>query len=288
MLDKPTGAIELREIARVATIAPAAFQSRFLRREQPVVIEDLAAQWPARNKWSPQFFRDSYGDRPVKVYDASFAEPGDNYLASLRTVSLAEYIDRVVHSDADLRMFLYDLVSEIPELQEDILIPDIADGFSRRFIFMFFGCRGSLTPMHYDIDMSHVFHTQLHGRKRVMLFAPDQSRNLYRHPCTVRSYVDLDNPDLDRFPRLAELRGWKTVLNPGDTLFIPSGYWHHVLYLDGGYAVSLRCRHERIVRRAQGVANVLAATLVDWTMNRLFGERWFRWKENGADRRAAR
>ena len=39
-----------------------------------------------------------------------------------------------------------------------------------------------------------VLHTVILGRRRIRLFAPDESAALYRHPCTVRSYVDLDAP----------------------------------------------------------------------------------------------
>lgn len=278
--------IRLAEVDRVQTIARSEFQSSYLRPERPLVIRSLADSWPAREKWTPEFFRREHGHRQVKVYDASFAEPGSTYMSSLRTIPLSEYIDRVIHKDDDLRMFLYNMVSEAPELKQDVIFPDLVDGFSKLFIFMFFGCKGSVTPIHYDIDMTHVFHTPLYGRKRVVLFAPDQSKRLYQHPFTIRSYVNVDAPDYAKFPALASAEGFQTVLEPGETLFIPSGYWHHIVYETGGYSVSLRCRHQSFRRRLQGVANILASTVIDRGMNKLFSERWFRWKESRAAARA--
>ena len=80
------------------------------------------------------------------------------------------------------------------------------------------------------------------GRKRITLFGPECSPRLYRHPFTVRSYVDPERPDFRRFPGLAGVEGHQVVLEPGETLFIPSGFWHHVVYEEGGYSISLRCR----------------------------------------------
>ena len=281
-----TPGISLQTVDRVPQISRADFQANYLQPERPLVIESLTDDWPARKKWTPDFFEQEHGHRQVKVYDASFAEPGETYMASLRTIALRDYIEQVIHQQGDLRMFLYNMVREAPELKDDIVFPDLADGFSKLFIFMFFGCTGSVTPIHYDIDMTHVFHTPFYGRKRVVLFAPDQSRRLYRHPLTIRSYVDVDAPDYDRFPALASAEGYQAILEPGETLFIPSGYWHHIVYEQGGYSVSLRCRHQSLLRRAQGLLNILSSTFVDRGMNKLFNKRWFQWKEARADARA--
>jgi hypothetical protein len=278
--------ISFQPVDRVETISRREFQAKYLQPERPVVIETLADDWPARSKWTPEFFQEVHGHRQVKVYDSSFADPGATYMSSLRTISLRDYVEQVIHQDGDLRMFLYNMVREAPELQDDIVFPDLADGFSRMFIFMFFGCTGSVTPIHYDIDMTHVFHTPLYGRKRVVLFSRDQSRRLYRHPFTVRSYVNVDEPDYERFPALATAEGYEAVLDAGETIFIPSGYWHHIVYQKGGYSVSLRCRHDRLTRRLEGLGNLITSTLIDRVMNKLFSKRWFAWKERAADRRA--
>ena len=74
------------------------------------------------------------------------------------------------------------------------------------------------------------------GRRRFTLFPPDQFRNLYLGPIDhtpagrVVSMVDFDAPDLAAHPRfvLAMAHALTVELEPGDAIFIPSMWWHHV------------------------------------------------------------
>lgn len=278
--------LALADVSRIGSIVRADFHSHFLRPRRPVVLADLPVSWPALHKWTPQYLSDRYGARPVNVYDASFAAPGRHYMASLQTMPFGEFLQAILTTPRDLRMFLYNLAREIPELLDDIRFPDLAEGFSRRFVFTFFGCRGSVTPIHYDIDYSHVFYTALCGRRRVILFPASESARLYRHPFTVRSYIDANRPDFARFPALRKARGCAVTVQPGETLFIPSGWWHEVSYVDGGYGIALRCPSERWSQRLCGYGNLLLMSPLDRLLNKLFPNAWFNWKESIAAARA--
>ena len=52
------------------------------------------------------------------------------------------------------------------------------------------------------------------------------------------SRVDLDRPDLEQFPRLADLQGQGGLLRAGEMLYIPPGVWHYVRSLDQSFSVS--------------------------------------------------
>jgi len=274
--------LNLLPITRIENITPPDFQNLYMGPNRPVVFKDLASSWPATKKWTPQYLQQKYGDLRVKVYNASYAEPGKHYMSSLKTMSLKEYLHLVTTSTEDLRLFLFDMLREAPELREDLMLPSIADGFSKRFIFLFFGCKSSVTPMHCDVDMAYLFHTVFYGKKRVVLFPWEESKNLYKHPFNTRSYVDVDNPDFDKFPRLRDVTGYRETLYPGETLFIPSGYYHYVVYEEGGYAVSMRHPPRSLQMRLRGYINILMFLPIDKVMNKLFPDQWFRFKEKVA------
>ena len=98
------------------------------------------------------------------------------------------------------------------------------------------GYGGGCTPMHYDCASN--FFTQLVGRKQVLLFSPEQWPCLYPYPAAhpMESYamVDVERPDLERFPALRRARGLEAILEPGDVLWLPSFCYHHVRQLDEG------------------------------------------------------
>jgi hypothetical protein len=91
---------------------------------------------------------------------------------------------------------------------------------------------------HYD--QSRNIACVVHGRRRFTLFPPDQLANLYIGPLDhtmagpPSSMVDPDAPDLDRYPRYADALAHAEVaeLEPGDALFIPPIWWHHVRAFD--------------------------------------------------------
>lgn len=104
------------------------------------------------------------------------------------------------------------------------------------------GPSGHVECLHYDpMDGTLV---QLHGQKKVVLFAPHLSTQLYPFPISVHlrhglrmrcwfSQVTLLNPDFESFPKLHQ--AWpqriEVILKPGETLYIPAGWWHEVTAL---------------------------------------------------------
>jgi hypothetical protein len=74
------------------------------------------------------------------------------------------------------------------------------------------------------------------GRRRFTMFPPSQVDNLYPGPLELNpggqavSLVDFASPDFNRFPRFKEAlaAGYSALLEPGDAIFVPSMWWHHV------------------------------------------------------------
>ena len=265
---------------------PAQDLAPLITSASPAVLDNLSEAWPALERWSPEQLSARFGSKKVRVYDGSFGDPGKGYMDSVDTMPFAQFLEDVLVNGRDLRMFLYNIGRQIPELLEDIAFPDIGLQFSRRFVYTFFGCKGATTPLHYDIDMGYVLHTVIRGRRRVRLFAPDQSTRLYQHPFTVRSYVDLDRPDYPTYPALGLAQGFEVVLEPGDTLFMPAGYWHEFHYLEAGMGLSMRAASPRLSDRAKGLVNILALSPVDRLANKIATDAWFDWKKRRSVSRA--
>ena len=210
--------------------------------------------------------------------------PGVNMTAE-KHIPFKEYLEILESGPTDLRIFAWNIFWKIPELREDFSIPTIMDGFVNELPLLFFGCEGSRVTMHFDVDLSHVFLNQIYGRKRVILFSPDQSRHLYHLPFTVASHVNILSPDFQKYPALAHVKGQEVILEPGETLFMPRGYWHNIEYTDGGYSISLRS-FDNVFKRMQGLASITKNYAVDRLMNRIMGQEWYNLKVRIAARRA--
>jgi len=95
-----------------------------------------------------------------------------------------------------------------------------------------------VTPAHFD--ESHNVACVVAGRRRFTLLPPEQIANLYIGPLgfaptgTPISLVDFREPDFDRFPlfRQALEHAFVAELEPGDAIFIPALWWHHVESLE--------------------------------------------------------
>lgn len=99
---------------------------------------------------------------------------------------------------------------------------------------------GNATKVATHYDQSNNVACVVHGRRRFTLFPPEQIANLYIGPLDQTlagppsSMVDPDAPDLARYPRFADALAHAQVaeLEPGDAIFIPAIWWHHVRALD--------------------------------------------------------
>lgn len=280
--------LDLQPIDYCEHIDRATFTQHYLKPRIPVVMKNYSAAWPATQKWSFDYFKARYPDLMVPVYDDAFADTGKSYTSTDDKMLFGDYLDLIASKPTQLRMFLFNIFKHIPDLCQDFTYPDIVDSYVKQHPFMFFGGQTAKVDAHFDLDLSHVFLTQFHGRKRVILFAPEYSTHLYRHPLTVSCNVDLGNPDFTQYPHLLGAKGYECEINNGETLFIPSGYWHYIYYIEGGFALSLRARTTwpRLALAGVKMFNLL---IVDYNLSRLLGaKRWYAMKEQLAHKRAAK
>jgi hypothetical protein len=273
--------MHLQEVERRSGLSPQEFQEEYLKKNKPVIFTDLTKDWAALDKWNATFFKQHYGNLKAPVFSSNYSKPGKGYMSSDKEMPFGEFIEITEKGNTDLRLFLYDIFDPAPELKKDFQFPTIMKGFFTRFPLMFFGGAGAEVTMHYDIDCANVFLTQFVGNKRVVLFSPEESKKIYHHPFTVKSLINPRSFDFEKFPALKHAQGYETILKHGETLFMPSRYWHYMQYLDFSFGLAMRSQ-SNMGTRCRGVFNFAAHFIIDKGLNFVAPKAWHNWKEKKA------
>lgn len=234
-------AVHCAQIDRRSKISPQEFRREYLYPRKPVVITDATENWTARSQWTLHYFKSRYGSTLVTVYRAE----ENSYRADhVETVRLADFITAIEARDFagypyyirdDWRLFIHhkELLADykIPEYFFDwfVLLPSFM-----RLVYprIFIGPKGAVTPLHLDIWETHAWLAQLVGRKRWILFPPEQRPLLYDYKVQPR------NPDLQNFPLFRNTKPLECTIGPGDVIFVPSGWAHEVVSLDATISIT--------------------------------------------------
>ncbi|ASE63237.1 cupin-like domain-containing protein [Chryseobacterium indologenes] len=281
--------INLKPIDVVDDISKEEFFEKYLKPRRPVVIRNMAKNWPAYQKWTMEYMKEVVGDVEVPLYDSSKADPAAPINASAAKMKFGDYIDLIQREPTDLRIFLFDPIKYAPKLLEDYIAPkELMGGFLDKYPNMFFGGKGSVTFLHFDIDMAHIFHTHFNGRKHILLFDYKWRERLYQIPYATYALEDYDieNPDFTKFPALDGVEGIECFLEHGDTLFMPTGWWHWMKYLDGSFSISLRAWDKSWAVKAHSLWNLTVQRKFDDVMKSNFKGKYMEWKEKMAIKRA--
>jgi hypothetical protein len=280
--------MDLQQVDTVETINPDDFRVNYYEPMLPLVIKSLSREWPAYHKWNWEYFKSVVGNETVGVYNNVKSDAYTPVNTADAEMKFGEYIDMVKNGPAEWRIFLFNIFDHAPQLTSDFAWPEhLAKGFVKRYPMLFVGGRGSITHMHFDIDLSHIFHTQFAGRKRVLLFPFGEQHKLYRKPWEVLSlvnferYFDEEHNKLDtqKFPAVKLAKGFEVILEHGDTLFMPAGYWHHMEYLDSGFAMSLRALQTAMTAKLKGAWYLFGMRGIDTLMKRTAPEWWYNYKK---------
>ena len=219
------------------------FEARYLRPARPVILVDIARDWPAIQGWQFDRLKARFANEDVQVQAGRSSDPDFelNKVNLVRTMRFGDFIDRIL-SDGDgndCYLTAFNELSKRPEFASMVaeigkLPPYVDRTRLHTGLHLWIGGR-SITPLHHDTVM--LFHTQVVGRKRWRLISPLDTPKVYNYT-GVFSKVDLDTLDLKRFPRMDGVRWIDLALEPGETLFLPLGWWHQVNALAPSVSVS--------------------------------------------------
>jgi histone arginine demethylase JMJD6 len=212
---------------------------------KPVIITGALEHLPARSKWTFDFFQDHYGHLPLEV---------DGRQLSMAQL-IAEVVASTLHAPAPyLRNYSIKLLPGA--LQSDIAPmpsctrpnwldhPLVKVRWSLTFPELYIGGKGARFPvLHYDGLHTHAFLMQIQGVKEYIGFAPDQTPYMYgrvgpEQP-NISDINDMENWDTNRFGLFGNAKGVRFTLHPGETLFMPAGWWHTARILSPSITISI-------------------------------------------------
>lgn len=279
--------LHLKEIERVKTISKKDFYHNYVLKQKPLVIEQLTSDWPAFETWKLEYIKEIAGDKIVPLYDDRPVTHKDGFNEAHATMKMSDYIDLLQKEPTNYRIFLYNLMKEVPQLKNDFKWPNIGLKLVKQFPMLFFGGENSKVFMHYDIDYSNILHFHFHGKKRCVLFDPNQTPYLYKvpHALISREDIDFDDPDFEKWPALKKAKGFVCELNHGEMLYMPEGYWHYMKYITPGFSMSLRAFPRKIGNLSKAAYNIFVMRNFDNLMRKWKGQKWIDYKNEEAVRR---
>lgn len=220
------------------------FVNEYYRHCKPVVITDATKEWKAHSAWNAEFFKNTFANRNVKVngkpyqmkdfMDVVIASTPESPSPYLNEVNITEVFPELI---PDLQpYFQYSL----PDRLKSKLIPS-KWGQREGVIELLIGGKGTCFPvLHYDGFHMHTFVTQIRGDKEFYFISPDQTKYLYKeHEYSNKSPVNFFYPDLKKYPLFKEVKPVMVVVKEGETIYIPSGWWHTTRILSLSIAVSI-------------------------------------------------
>lgn len=279
--------MQLKSVQVVNNISPADFRQNYYLPRVPLIIKELSHSWPAYTKWDWNFLKSAAGDKKLGIYNNTKSDAYTPINKADDYTSFGKYIDMISQGPAEWRIFFFNIFAHAPQLKKDFAWPDhLLKGFLKRLPVLFVGGKGSITHMHFDIDLPNIIHTQFLGRKKVLLFPYQEQHKLYRKPFEVLSLADFSNyntenskVDLEQFPAIKYANGYEVILEHGDTLFMPSGYFHHMEYLDSGFAMTLRAFNSKLTGKIRGAWNFVGMRNIDNIMKKTAPMWWYDYKK---------
>ncbi|KAK9069527.1 hypothetical protein SSX86_011431 [Deinandra increscens subsp. villosa] len=215
--------------------------------QKPVLVSGLADTWLAKKTWTPEQLLIKYEDTSFRISQRS---------ANKVAMKLKDYVSYIQEQHDEDPLYIFDdKFGEVaPDLLKDYSVPhlfpddyfDVLDSDQRPpFRWLIIGPERSGASWHVDPALTSAWNTLLCGRKRWALYPPGRvPLGVTVHVNDEDGDVDIETPSslqwwLDFYPLLAdEDKPIECTQLPGETIYVPTGWWHCVLNLETTIAVT--------------------------------------------------
>lgn len=219
-------------VPRISAIDPAEFFATYYHASRPVILTGMIDHWPAMKLWSLDYFAQKCGNPEIEVQWDRGSEPDYEVRShALRKRTFWADLLRLLADDPHTNDFYVTANNgntnreALACLWNDIgPLPGILDPDAAQDGFFWLGPRGTITPWHHDLTNNLL--VQIRGRKRVTLASATQTPKMknFRH-CFSGFGGDAD---VSAEPEPFRPATIGVDLEPGEALFLPVGWWHHV------------------------------------------------------------
>jgi hypothetical protein len=217
--DLPT----ITEVSRLQPLAAAAFRVQ-AAKGLPFLITGMVKRWPIL-ALTPQALREQYGSLPVRARVGDYINTAFAPDRAMQDMAMGEYLDLVAGTPQELPPYLGNL--ELRELNRLCHWPTYFDKMGPPRFWI--GPAGTVTPLHCDYD-DNIF-AQIWGSKRIFLAPPHHDQFLYPSEANAilfGSPFNPEAPDFDKFPLARQANMVECIVQPGDMLYVPAGWYHQV------------------------------------------------------------
>lgn len=223
------------------------FNEKIFRLKLPAVLTGCIGHWRALTLWKdPNYLYTVMGFRTVPI------EIGSSYTEedwTQRLVNFSDFLQEYIIADSNEVGYLaqHQLFEQVPELKDDFDVPLYCffsdepreESSPTPHVNSWLGPANTVSPLHYDRYNNLL--CQVFGYKRVILYSPDEAGYLYPHESRLlenTARVDPLKPDYDKWPNFRKANRMTFYLKPGEMLYIPPKWWHHVTALTPSFSIS--------------------------------------------------
>lgn len=241
----------LGQIQRVRGVGLREFYREFVKGNRPVIVEGAIDDWGALGAWTWDFFRKNYGSTKVtcgRCFDKSWKTTFAEYFDYVERYKRGE-TDEPVHGPPYYMEGWY-FRRQAPELDRHWKMPAMCDNdwfeylpdsWDPKGTAILIGPKNSFTKLHYDLMGTHSWNAQIRGTKRWILASPGHMDDIYWDTRQSPGYhpgTDLDTPDLERYPRLANVQYYEGTVRQGEMIFFPARWLHQVTTIEDSISLT--------------------------------------------------
>jgi hypothetical protein len=223
------------------------FYATYASARRPVLFSGGLEHWPAARQWSLSWFEQAHGDVVVPVHLGLYQRgrrPGTaERVGESKPMPLRDYIAELRQDGRSRSGYLAgaEIYGLVPSLLRDLAFPDYASLDALRQPSFWLGGAGTITQLH--MDKAQNLYAQLVGRKRWRLYAPERRALTGELPVAwshSQSVIDLEPERFEERARAAGLEpDYDFIIESGQMLFLPYGWWHRVETVEPSIAANL-------------------------------------------------